>query len=312
MNQQGLSYTDQMEIQAKSNQTPPVHQLDATWTLFTDKKQYQSNTATSHQDYLSTLTNIGSFSSVEDFWGYYHQLQRPSKMQADTTYHLFKSGISPTWEDPENIKGGKWVINFQKSTRFIFNVDLIWEDIVLGVVGETIDIDRDICGVVLSKRDQAERIAIWNKDCSNEKNIEQLKINIMNTIAQGCQGADLNKLNIRYQSHSTFSSHNTTPTITPSSSSTSLSSLAGSTNSTTTIATATATTTPFYKSNSNSSSNNLNLLANSGNNVNTTNQTQQPLPNSTSKSDNLNNSGSNSLTSSNENISVNENTSKVN
>ncbi|KAK5583612.1 hypothetical protein RB653_005210 [Dictyostelium firmibasis] len=304
MNQQGLSYTDQMEIQAKSNQTPPVHQLDATWTLFTDKKQYQSNTATSHEDYLSTLTNIGSFSSVEDFWGYYHKLQRPSKMQADTTYHLFKSGISPTWEDPENIKGGKWVINFQKSTRFIFNVDLIWEDIVLGVVGETIDIDRDICGVVLSKRDQAERIAIWNKDCSNEKNIEQLKLNIMNTIAQGCQGADLNKLNIRYQSHSTFSSHNnTTPTITPSSSSTSLSSLAGSTNS---------TSTPFYKSNSNSSSNNLNLLANSGNNVNTTQPQSSTLPNSTSKSDNLNNSGSNSLSSSNENISITENTSKAN
>ncbi|EGC37602.1 hypothetical protein DICPUDRAFT_149786 [Dictyostelium purpureum] len=257
-----MNFTDQMEIQEKSNQTPKVHKLDTTWTLFTDKKQFSSVQATSHDDYLSTLTNLGTFSSVEDFWSFYHQLQRPSKMAPDTTYHLFKCGINPTWEDPENIKGGKWVLTFQKNTRFIFNVDLIWEDIVLGVVGETIDPEREICGIVLSKRDQAERIAIWTKDCTNQKVIDQLKTNIYNTISSACQGVDLTKLNLRYQPHSnTLSSSSSTPTITPSTSSTSLSSLANSNSNT-----------PFYKSNQNNSNNNLNSLVAGLNNPQQSNQ----------------------------------------
>jgi len=270
-----LSYTDQMEIQAKS-QKPTQHRLDCTWTFYTDKKQF--NNTTSEGDYMSTLTNIGSFSSVEDFWGYYHKLQRPSRMQADTTYHLFKSGVNPIWEDPENINGGKWVINFSKQNRFIFNIDLIWEDIVLGIVGETIDTDRDICGVVFSKREQIERIAIWNKDCSNEKNIEALKTNILNAISGGGM-VDTSRLNIRYQSHSNTLNTSTTSAggssttaggnITPSTSSTNLSSLNNSNSST-----------PFYENNNNN--NNLNNSSNnSNNNSNNVNNSNKSFPTTT-------------------------------
>ncbi|KAF2076506.1 hypothetical protein CYY_002184 [Polysphondylium violaceum] len=280
-----LSYTDQMEIQAKS-QKPTQHRLDCTWTFYTDKKQF--NTGITDGDYMSTLTNIGSFSSVEDFWSYYHKLQRPSRMQADTTYHLFKSGVNPIWEDPENINGGKWVINFTKQNRFIFNIDLIWEDIVLGIVGETIDTDRDICGVVFSKREQIERIAIWNKDCSNEKNIEALKTNLLNAISGGGM-VDVSKLNIRYQSHSntlnsstTSAGSNTGGNITPSTSSTNLSAVLNSSNS----------TTPIYNSSSNTNPNtNNSSLNNNQNNPNANNSLNQNNVNN-SKSFPINSSSS--------------------
>ncbi|KYQ88774.1 hypothetical protein DLAC_10568 [Tieghemostelium lacteum] len=204
------------------NSNTKTHKLDCSWTIFTDKKQYGIN---SGGDYLSSLTNLGSFNTVEDFWIYYNLLQKPSKMPPDSTYHLFKSGINPMWEDTANKNGGKLVLTFKNNHRFYYNVDLIWENIVLGIVGETIDNERDICGVVLSKRGgpgsgSTERIAIWNRDANNQQNIEALKQNLLAAISYS--GMDPGKLDIKYHVHSNSlsSSHNQKPgDLTPSSSS---------------------------------------------------------------------------------------------
>jgi translation initiation factor 4E len=32
-------------------------------------------------------------------------------MSPDNDYHLFREGIKPAWEDPENARGGSFVIN---------------------------------------------------------------------------------------------------------------------------------------------------------------------------------------------------------
>jgi hypothetical protein len=42
----------------------------------------------------------------------YNHMTRPSDIRSTTDYHLFKDGIKPTWEDPQNKNGGKWMVKF--------------------------------------------------------------------------------------------------------------------------------------------------------------------------------------------------------
>jgi hypothetical protein len=59
------------------------------------------------------------------------------------TFSIFKKGIKPEWEDPENAKGSE--IFFRKTLPPDLT-DLYWENLVLGVLGETIEEDDEICG----------------------------------------------------------------------------------------------------------------------------------------------------------------------
>ena len=85
-------------------------------------------------------------------------------------------GIKPMWEDNANAKGGKWVINL-KSDKNMLNQ--YWENLVLGIIGETIDVADEITGAVVSgnlhlmqliavvaqvaRRRNGDRIAIWTR-----------------------------------------------------------------------------------------------------------------------------------------------------
>ncbi|GAM17283.1 hypothetical protein SAMD00019534_004580, partial [Acytostelium subglobosum LB1] len=182
-----------------------LHQLDCSWTIWvidpttqSPMKPLTSSTSSSHDDYLSSMDKIGTFDTVEEFWTCFRKLKPPSKMPIGATYHLFKTGIVPIWEDEHNKEGGKWVMQFQGYNRSLYNTDLIWENIVLGIVGETIDTERDICGVVLTKRDKLERIQIWNRDAHNKAGVDSLRSNILNTL----YGLNVQKLMLRYQVHS--------------------------------------------------------------------------------------------------------------
>ena len=47
---------------------------------------------------------IGTARTIEEFWGIYNHLVRPSDLPATTDYHFFREGVKPTWEDPYNGK----------------------------------------------------------------------------------------------------------------------------------------------------------------------------------------------------------------
>jgi translation initiation factor 4E len=38
-------------------------------------------------------------------------------MPLGSNYHLFKEGVQPMWEDPQNAKGGKWVTQVAKAKK---------------------------------------------------------------------------------------------------------------------------------------------------------------------------------------------------
>jgi translation initiation factor 4E len=49
------------------------------------------------------------------------------------------------------------------SGRDKVNVDLYWESLLLAIIGETIDEEDEICGLVFNKRKQGDRLSIWNR-----------------------------------------------------------------------------------------------------------------------------------------------------
>lgn len=80
-----------------------LHPLQNTWTMWYDAPQ-------TGNDWEDKLQVIHSFSTVEDFWRLFNSLAAPSMLPLGSNYHLFKSGVKPTWEDSYNQNGGKWTV----------------------------------------------------------------------------------------------------------------------------------------------------------------------------------------------------------
>jgi translation initiation factor 4E len=96
------------------------------------------------------MKELCAFKTIEDFWRYFNHLPRPSEVFFDgenrkrigpdqkivEEYSLFKQGIEPEWGDPKNVIGGEW---FCRQFFHSDVLDLYWQNLVLGVIGETIE-----------------------------------------------------------------------------------------------------------------------------------------------------------------------------
>lgn len=171
----------------------PLHPLEFEWTFWYDKRPAAGKRMKGEQEsYENNLRPIGTFGTVEDFWRYYNHLVKPSRLEINSNYHFFKEGIKPMWEDSANSKGGKWVLTFRDKNL----LDTCWENVVLGLVGETLDMEDEITGAVVSRRKAGDRIAIWNRSKDNEAAILGVGRKL-----KALLGVDPNKVNSSYQSH---------------------------------------------------------------------------------------------------------------
>jgi len=171
-----------------------THPLENEWSFWYDKRPAQSKRVRGEQEsYESNLREIGNFGTVEDFWRYYNHMVKPSKIETNSNYHFFKKGIKPMWEDSQNSKGGKWVLTMKGDKTL---VDVIWENVVLSMVGETLDIDGEVCGAVFSKRKGGDRIAVWNRNRDNEVGIMTIGRQL-----KAILGADTARVQTSYQNH---------------------------------------------------------------------------------------------------------------
>jgi len=145
--------------------TNAIHPLESEWVFWYDRRPLQAKRSRGEKDnYESNLRPLGSFNTVEDFWRYYNHMVKPSKMENNANYHLFKQSIKPMWEDKANMHGGKWIITLKDKEK----LDSCWENLCLALVGETLDVSDEITGAVVSRRKAGDRIAIWTKNRDKE------------------------------------------------------------------------------------------------------------------------------------------------
>lgn len=108
------------------------------------------------------MKQVGNFQTIEHFWRIYNHMLRPSEFKTTTDFHLFKYGIKPTWEDPQNERGGKWMVRLKKGLTAHY-----WEELIIAIIGEQFDVGHEICGAVVSVRNNEDIISVWNKNAEN-------------------------------------------------------------------------------------------------------------------------------------------------
>ncbi|THH20308.1 hypothetical protein EW146_g1013 [Bondarzewia mesenterica] len=149
----------------------PEHPLQHSWTIYHDTKTKIPFTpsvadAANHPvpaeagAYEAGLTTIGDFDTVESYCRYFNWLKPPSKLDRNSNYHLFKSGIKPMWEDEANANGGKWVLTMKNNPALL---DRCWQWLTMALVGEELDESDEICGAVVSLRSKVDRIQLWTR-----------------------------------------------------------------------------------------------------------------------------------------------------
>ncbi|WFD32748.1 hypothetical protein MSPP1_003799 [Malassezia sp. CBS 17886] len=142
------------------------HPLQHPWTLYYDYQRYHG--ASSSTQYEATLRCVGEFSTLESFFDTFATLHRPSRLEKNANYHLFRDGIKPMWEDPANAQGGRWVLTLRDRGQTAGSraahdalLDRSWMWLVLGLIGEHFDEDNDVTGAVCSLRGKGDRISLW-------------------------------------------------------------------------------------------------------------------------------------------------------
>lgn len=89
-----------------------------------------------------------------------------SELAQKSDYHLFKSGVRPEWEDPQNKHGGRWAYTFKNSKAN----DETWLNIMLAAIGETLEDEQDneVMGVVVNIRKAFWRVGLWTRTAGQQ------------------------------------------------------------------------------------------------------------------------------------------------
>eukprot|EP00812_Abedinium_dasypus_P009986 NODE_3635_length_760_cov_789.156028.p2 GENE.NODE_3635_length_760_cov_789.156028~~NODE_3635_length_760_cov_789.156028.p2 ORF type:complete len:212 (+),score=73.57 NODE_3635_length_760_cov_789.156028:3-638(+) len=133
----------------------------------------------SQSQYSEAMRRVASFSTVKGFWRYWNHIPQPSELlegkkltrESGSTKNLvdalmiFREGIRPEWEDPTNLRGGHFLLTLRPNIAG-GSADEHWNNIVLGVVGGSIEPAEMITGVRLvdklgQQRQAALRVEVW-------------------------------------------------------------------------------------------------------------------------------------------------------
>jgi translation initiation factor 4E len=149
------------------------HPLQHKWTMYFDSKSWNPSTSASADtpgsplvssstpanSWEAALKMLGIYTTVESFMSIFSTLRRPSQLERNSNYHLFKDGIKPMWEDAANQNGGKWIITLKGTNTALLDRSWMW--LVLALIGEELDDNDDVTGAVVSTRSKGDRIALW-------------------------------------------------------------------------------------------------------------------------------------------------------
>ncbi|WVW79569.1 hypothetical protein I302_101538 [Kwoniella bestiolae CBS 10118] len=184
------------------------HPLRHAWTLFFDSKTYKPDpTAIAPKDggkaltdYELTLLTVGKFDTVEGFARHLNNVRLPSLLNKNSNYHMFKNGIRPMWEDPSNANGGKWVILFRNSPP---TLDVAWANLTMALVGEVLDEEDEVCGIVASNRPKIDRIQVWTRSRDDHEKLNRLGRKVLEVM--NLDGKDRECMSMEYQYNATNS-----------------------------------------------------------------------------------------------------------
>eukprot|EP00442_Polarella_glacialis_P028573 CAMPEP_0115060936 /NCGR_PEP_ID=MMETSP0227-20121206/7729_1 /TAXON_ID=89957 /ORGANISM="Polarella glacialis, Strain CCMP 1383" /LENGTH=223 /DNA_ID=CAMNT_0002446183 /DNA_START=115 /DNA_END=783 /DNA_ORIENTATION=- len=213
---QFLSFNTRISPELVTYQTPSPAELEEmkskdpalrhTWTIWEQIAQTQRD----NSQYSDQTNRVASFSTVKGFWKYWNHLPQPSMLLDGKKFvrvtpdnknvvdalMLFREGIKPEWEDTANAAGGHFQFQL-KATLGGGAIDEYWNNIVLGMIGGSIEPADMITGVRLldkltNKRAAFIRIEVWFSNFNDTEKVDLLQQSLercMSTHLDGTQSS---------------------------------------------------------------------------------------------------------------------------
>lgn len=178
--------------------------LRDTWVLWEQVEQKQGKM----DKYGDATRKVTKFSTVQEFFGIWNGLPQPSELLeqrcimrdmpnaqpvAIDAIMVFKDGIRPEWEDAQNASGGHFQIQLRPSVGG-GQIDEYWNNIVLGMIGGTLEHSEMVTGIRLvdklsgPKAANAIRIELWFKNYSDSTAVAALRRSMENCLATKVDG----------------------------------------------------------------------------------------------------------------------------
>eukprot|EP00929_Paragymnodinium_shiwhaense_P061912 TRINITY_DN30922_c0_g2_i1.p2 TRINITY_DN30922_c0_g2~~TRINITY_DN30922_c0_g2_i1.p2 ORF type:complete len:233 (+),score=67.06 TRINITY_DN30922_c0_g2_i1:104-802(+) len=178
--------------------------LRSTWSIW--EQIMQTNDGKMAQ-YTDATHKVSNFSTVQEFWKLWNHMPQPSELleqkrmvreQPDGMHvidaiMLFKEGIRPEWEDKANANGGHFQIQLKPSTGG-GQIDEYWNNLVLGMIGATIEPANMITGMRLvdklsgPRAANVIRIEVWFSSSEDSQAVATLRRNVEKCVATRLDG----------------------------------------------------------------------------------------------------------------------------
>jgi translation initiation factor 4E len=98
------------------------------------------------------------------------------------------------WEDPANQMGGKWVVLFRQAAHLL---DIAWANLTMALVGQVLDPDDRICGIVASNRPRGNRLQIWTRGREDVEGLNDMGKRCLEMM--GIEPGEMEQISFEYQ-----------------------------------------------------------------------------------------------------------------
>eukprot|EP00397_Hematodinium_sp_SG-2012_P008622 GEMP01008687.1.p1 GENE.GEMP01008687.1~~GEMP01008687.1.p1 ORF type:complete len:477 (+),score=87.79 GEMP01008687.1:149-1579(+) len=164
--------------------------FEDSFTIWFDGLVTRGKKQTNAKQYENALHEIGSFSSVQEFWRFWNAMDLVG-MTKGSSLSVFKNPIKPMWEDKENTHGARYILKIVNEKQASEN----FTDIVLSLVGAIFDCHEQLCGVALASKGTFYTLQIWTKSASDDL-FSKLQLEIKSLL-----GADYPENDIAWKAH---------------------------------------------------------------------------------------------------------------
>ncbi|KAL8446068.1 hypothetical protein Emed_005247 [Eimeria media] len=158
--------------------------LQHTWHVW-EQIQREMTHSDRAADYSENTRDLASFNTVQTFWQLWAHIPQPSELLGHKrmirqdnngrshvvdALMIFREGVQPMWEDPQNASGGHFEYRITPFQTKAGQLDEYWNNLVLGLVGGTIEHSDYITGIRLvdklgQGRNPCIRMEVWTKKC---------------------------------------------------------------------------------------------------------------------------------------------------
>eukprot|EP00434_Breviolum_minutum_P040056 symbB.v1.2.035587.t1/scaffold4802.1/size34586/1 len=169
--------------------------LSHRWCVWEQVMQTSDNKGTQYAD---VTQKVSSFETVQDFWRFWNHIPQPSELleqkrivrelpgdglRVIDALMIFRDNIRPEWEDKMNASGGHFQFQLKPNCGG-GQIDEYWNNLVMGMIGGTIEPPNMITGVRLvdklsgPRASNVIRLEVWFTDSEDSQAIGTLRKNV--------------------------------------------------------------------------------------------------------------------------------------